>query len=381
MNIPLFKPSIGEEELQALKKTFESGWIGLGPNTYEFERRFAEYIGVDHALGLNSATAALHLALAVHGIEGGEVISPSLTFVSTNHAIMYNGGIPVFTDVDPDTLCLDPDAIKKNITDGTKAIITVHYGGQPSEMDEINEIARDHGIVVIEDAAHATGASYHGRKVGTLGDIACFSFQALKSLTTGEGGMVTTNDPEIHERMKLLRWMGIDKDTFSRVGNKEYSWNYEVRDLGFKCHMNDIPATIGMVQLKRLDGYLNHERRRVAERYNERLGKLDWVKVPVDRKDSDRVYCIYAIQVEKDRDALMSFMKERGIGTGVHYLPNHHHPYYRDLINEGRIPKPEVPVTEDLWKRIISLPLFAELSNDEVDYVCATIEAFGEQKG
>lgn len=378
MSIPLFKPSIGEQELEALAETFKSGWIGLGPNTYEFEKRFAEYIGIEHAVGLNSATAALHLSLAVHDIRGGEVISPSFTFVSTNHAILYNGGTPVFADIEPDTYCLDPDDIRKKITNRTKAIITVHYGGHPSNMNEINDIAREFGLIVIEDAAHATGASYQGKKVGTLGDIACFSFQALKSLTTGEGGMITTNDGEINDKLKQLRWMGINKDTFSRVGNKEYSWNYEVNHLGFKCHMNDIPATIGLVQLKRLDSYLNHERRRVAERYNERLGRLNWLKVAVERKDCNRVYCIYAIRVREKRDELMAYLKSRGIGTGVHYLPNHLHPFYRNLIASGSIPEPDVPITEDVWNRVLSLPLYAELSNDNVDFICDSIKSFGE---
>ena len=195
--IPLFKPSLGEEELDSIRKTFESGWVGLGPRTKEFEDAFAKYVGSKHAIGTASATDALQIVLKAFGIDNCEVISPSLTFVSTNHAILYNRAKPVFADIEEDTLCLDVEDIKEKITDKTKAIIPVHYGGHPCDMDPIMEIAEDHNLIVIEDAAHACGAEYNGKKIGSIADATTFSFQAIKNMTTGEGGMITTNNSEI----------------------------------------------------------------------------------------------------------------------------------------------------------------------------------------
>ena len=195
--IPLFKPSLGEEELDSIRKTFESGWVGLGPRTKEFEDTFAKYVGTKHAIGTASATDALQIVLKAFGIDNCEVIAPSLTFVSTNHAILYNRAKPVFADIEEDTLCLDVEDIKEKITDKTKAIIPVHYGGHPCDMDPIMEIAEDHNLIVIEDAAHACGAEYNGKKIGSIADATTFSFQAIKNMTTGEGGMITTNNSEI----------------------------------------------------------------------------------------------------------------------------------------------------------------------------------------
>ncbi len=375
MKIPLFKPPLGNEELEALKATFESGWVGLGPNTYKFENEFKEYIGCEYALGVNSATAALQLCLEYFEIGGREVISPSMTFVSTNHAILYNGGTPVFADIDKETLCLDPDDVIKKITDKTKGIITVHYAGHPSNMEALKKIAKDHGLFLLEDAAHSMGASYKSQKVGNLGDAACFSFQALKNLTTGEGGMITTNNRIMYDRLKKLRWMGIDKDTFTRDKEGSYSWMYDVEELGYKNHMNDIQATIGSVQLKKLDNNLNKKRYDIAQYYNNRLSKLDWIKTPPQYGDVERVFCLYVIQLEK-RNELSDYLSNLGISTGVHYLPNHHHSFYKDLIKSGQIKLPNVPVTDIVWEKILDLPLFPDLTLDELDYICTAIENF-----
>ena len=373
--IPLFKPSIGDEELKALSKIFKTGWIGLGPNTYEFEKRFSTYIGTKYSIGLNSATAALDLAFKILQVKGHEVITPSFTFVSTNHAILYNGGVPVFGDIEPDTFCLDPVDVEKKITSRTKAVVTVHYGGHPSKMDELRKICDENNLFLIEDAAHATGASYKDRMVGNLGDIACFSFQALKNLTTGEGGMITTNNEDFYKKLTRLRWMGIDKDTYTRARLKSYSWFYEVKDLGYKNHMHDISASIGMVQLKRLDSYLNLRRRQIADFYNSSFKDIEWITTPVEHQYAKRVYCLYTLLV-KERDDFIEHLDANNVSTGVHYYPNHFHPYYVELIRSGIIPKPNTPVTEKTSERIVSLPLYPELSDQQLDHISDTVKSF-----
>jgi perosamine synthetase len=364
--IPVFKPSYSKEELKAVKEVFESGWIGLGPKTKEFEDRFAEYIGVNYAVATNSATAALHLALKVIEIEGKEVITTPITFVSTNHAILYNNGIPVFADIYPDTLNINPQEIKKLITKKTKAIILVHYGGHPCDMEPIMEIARDYGLVIIEDAAHACGAEYKGRKAGSLGQIGCFSFHAVKNLATGDGGMITTNDEKVYQRLLKLRWMGISKDTWAREDEEmSYSWYYNVEEVGFKCHMNDITAAIGIVQLAKLEK-MNERRKRLFNVYNEKLQGLKWIETPVVQNYARSAYHNYVIKSKK-RDDLNSFLKERGIATGVHYIPNNHYSMFKDC-------RGPTPIAEKVWRRLLTLPLYPDLKEEEVGKIVSAIK-------
>lgn len=367
--IPVFKPSLGREELEAVREVFESGWIGLGPKTKEFEERFAQYIGADFAVGTNSCTAALHLALAVLGINFGEVITPSLTFISTSHAILYNGATPVFADVYEDTLNVDVDDVKRKITDRTKAIIAVHYGGHPCDMDAICDLARGRGIRVVEDAAHATGASYKGKKVGTLGDIACFSFHAVKNLTTGEGGMITTSDEKVYKELQKLRWLGITKDTWQRSEEEvdRYSWYYEVETLGYKYHMSDINAAIGLVQLKKVDA-LNEKRRQITIRYNTEFKNLDWLKIPILKENVKSSHHNYVVKVD-DRDKFIGYLKNKGISSSVHYIPNHHYKIYKKY-------RADVPVTEKIWKKLVTLPLFPDLTEEEIDKIVEAVKGF-----
>lgn len=366
--IPLFKPSYGEEELEALREPLKTGWAGLGPKTEEFEERFAQYIGVRYAVGVNSGTAALHLALKVMGVEGYEVITTPLTFISTNHAILYNNAIPVFTDISPDTLNLDPDQIRRNITPRTKAIIVVHYGGHPCDMDPIMGIARSYGLKVIEDAAHGCGGEYKGRKIGSLGDIACFSFHAVKNLAIGDGGMITTNDDRIYERLKKLRWLGITKDTWARVGkDQRYSWRYDVEELGFKYHMNDIQAAIGLVQLRKLDK-TNERRRGIVKAYNEALADLEWIETPTIKAYAKSACHNYVIKLE-ERDALGAYLHDRGISTGVHYIPNNHYRMYKGF---GR----PTPVADKVWKKLLTLPLYPDMTEEEFGKIVESIRAF-----
>ena len=366
--IPVFKPSVGEEEIESIRKTFESGWIGLGPRTKEFEEKFAEYIGVKRAVALNSATAALDLALKAFKIDSGEVIVPTITFVSTAHAALYNNAKPIFVDVYEDTLCMSIEDLQEKITDKTKAIIPVHLGGHPCDMDPIEEIAEDHDLIVIEDAANATGAEYKGRKVGTLSDAACFSFHAIKNMTTGDGGMITTSHDEIIERLNKLRWVGINRDTWQRSSDPgKYSWYYEVDELGYKYHMTDIQAAIGLVQLKKLNK-MNEKRREIVNRYNYAFKDLEGITIPTEKEWAKHVYWLYTIKLDK-RDEFIAYMNEKGIATSVHFMPIHLHPLYRKF-------DAKVPVAERIWKKIVDLPLYPDMTDREIDKVINAVKSF-----
>ena len=371
MMIPVFRPCYGEEELEALREPFQSGWIGLGPKTQEFEERFADFLGVPHAVAVNSATAALHLALKLADVRGVEVITTPMTFVSTNHAILYNGGIPVFADIQPDTLNIDPEDVRRKVTPRTRAIMVVHYGGHACEMDKILAIAREHGLRVIEDAAHACGGAYRERMLGGLGDFGCFSFHAVKNLATGDGGMITTGDAEADARLRKLRWLGISRGTWDRVEGRGYSWEYEVQEPGFKCHMNDITAAIGLVQLAKLER-TNGRRRSLAERYTRLLADVEWLQTPVEKEYAHSAWHNYVVKVAdpSDRDPLMDHLKARGISTGMHYIPNHLYAMYRPYVTDP------LPVAETVWKRLITLPLFPDLTDEQQDLVVSSIKSY-----
>ena len=308
--IPVFKPCYDHQELEALREPFESGWIGLGPKTKEFEERFAAFLGAPYATAVNSATSALHLAMKVADVEGAEVITTPMTFVSTNHAILYCGGIPVFADIEPDTLNIDPRDVERKVTPRTKAIVVVHYGGHGCDMEAILGIARRHGLKVIEDAAHACGGQYRGQMLGTLGDFGCFSFHAVKNLATGDGGMIVSRDEADATRMRRLAWLGITRGTWDRVEGKGYSWEYNVEELGLKCHMNDITAAIGLVQLSKLER-TNGRRRYLAERYTRLLTGVDWIETPVEKEYTRSAWHNYVIKVADpaDRNSLMDHLE------------------------------------------------------------------------
>jgi len=372
MTIPVFRPSYGEEEFQAVREVMASGWVGLGPKTAEFEERFAAYLGVKHAIALNSGTAALHLAMIGAEVKGKEVVSTPLTFVSTNHAILYVGGTPVFADVEEATANIDPASVRERITPQTRALCCVHYGGRPCRMDDLVAIAREHDLVLIEDVAHGCGGEYHGRKLGTFGRFAAFSFHAVKNLATGEGGMIVTDDDAAAARFRKLRWLGISKDTWSRESKTQYAWYYTVEELGLKCHMNDIPAAIGLVQLARLDR-LNERRAAWARRYDEALADLAWIRRPVAEPHTKPAWHNYAIQTDH-RDALNAFLAERGVSTGVHYIPNNHYAMYAKCGGP-------TPVCERVWRRLLTLPLYPDLTDADFDTILRGIRDFGRQEG
>ena len=372
--IPIFRPSMDEEEIEAVAEVLKSGWMGLGPKTKEFEERFAEYIGTKYAVALNSCTAALHLALNVLGINSGEVITTPITFVSTAHAILYNSATPIFADVQEDTLNIDPVDIERKITRKTKAIIPVHYGGYPCDMDEILDIANEHNLYVIEDAAHACGAEYKGKKAGSLSDIGCFSFHAVKNLATGDGGMITTNDKTVYEKLLKLRWLGINRSTYQR-DNKGYSWYYDVESVGFKTHMNDITASIGLVQLRKLDK-MNAKRQEIVKRYNEAFADLDWIDTPVKRDYVKSSLHNYAIKVNRgDRNELIAHLADKGISAGVHYMPLYMHPIYKKLWIKGNC-----PVADSVWKKVVILPLYPDMTEKDVEMVVESVRDFGRER-
>ena len=369
--IQVFKPCMGQEEVDAVSKVLLSGWIGLGPKTAEFEERFSDYIGVDYTVGVNSATSALDLALKLlHINQGDEVIVPTVTFVSTAHVVAYNLGTPIFADVDPVTLSIDIEDVKRKISPRTKAIIPVHYGGRPCDMDSLKQAVGD--IPIIEDAAHAAGAEYKGRKCGSIGDIGCFSFHAVKNLAMGDGGALTLNDKAMAERAKRLRWLGIDKGTWDRSEiDKSYWWEYCVDEVGLKCHMNDIMAAIGLVQLAKLDE-MNARRKEVARRYTEAFSDVDWIETPLDDDEEYRsAWHIYCIKVDV-RDELSVYLQENGIATGVHYKPIHLYNCYGN--------RPVLPVAEEVFKRILSLPMYPAMTDEEVNHVIDTIISFKGKK-
>lgn len=367
--IPVFRPRINKKEvLSELEKIFDSGWIGLGPKTVEFEEKFADYIGVKYAVGVNSGTAALHLANLVLGIsKGDEVIVPSMTFISTALAPLYCNAKPVFADIEEDTLCIDIEDIEKKITSRTKAIIPVHYGGHACKMDEILSIAEKHNLWVIEDNAHGCGGAYYGVALGSIGTLGCFSFHAVKNLPTGDGGMITTNDEDIYQELLRLRWVGIDKSTWGRSVEEKYSWRYSVDKVGFKYHMNDITAVIGLAQLKFIDED-NLIRRKYVEKYNEAFKDIDWLETLMEKDYAYSACHNYVIKVPK-RDELCEYLSSKGISTGVHYEPIHHFGVFEDA-------KVDVPVTEKVWPKLLTLPLFPGMTSKELEKVINAVMEF-----
>jgi perosamine synthetase len=369
--IPLFRTTFGEEEVAAVREVLLSGWVALGPKTAEFEQAYAKFIGTKYAIGLNSCTAALHLALSVYEFpKGSEVLMSTINFIAAPHSALYNGLAPVFVDVNPGTLQMDPADMEKKITKKTKAIIATHLGGTPADMDAIMRIAKKHKLVVIEDVANAVGGSYKGKMLGSIGDIGCHSFEAKKNMTTGDGGMITLNDTKMAEKLKRVRWLGINKDTWKRFsGGKQgtYSWYYEVSELGYKFNMNDIMAALGLVQLKKLPRILAKKDTLIA-RYNKAFQNIPWITTPVAEPKGKGAYWLYIIQVP-ERNAFMTYLEKHGITTGVHFMPMHMHPLYKKT-------RTVTPIADRVWKNIVSLPLYPNMTKEEQEYVIKTIKNF-----
>ena len=374
MKIPFHKPCIREEEISGVLETLKSGWLTMGPRTIEFEERFREYIGSKHALAVSSCTAAMHLALEAAGLQkGDEVIIPAFTFTATGEVVCYFGAKPVLVDIDDETCCMDASKIEEILTPRTKAIIPVHYGGHPCDMERIQEIARRHNLYIIEDAAHALPAWLSGRKIGTFGDAACFSFYATKTLTTGEGGMVATDNDRWADRIRIMRLHGINADAWKRYSDQG-SWYYEVIDAGYKYNMTDISAAMGLAQLERLE-WMWEQRAKLAKRYDNAFNEMDEITVPTVRDNAVSAWHLYAIRLNLealtiDRGQFIEELTGRGIGTSVHFVPLHRHPFYRDKF--GVNPK-DFPVAERIYESIISLPIYPDLTIEQADYVAENV--------
>lgn len=369
IRIPLFRPFLGEEEIEQIRETFRNGWVGLGPKTLEFEKLISEFTGAKHTVCTNSCTSALHLALAVLNVKGKEVLLPSLTFVATAHAVLYAGGKPVWVDVDEETLCISTADLRKKAGKRSACVIPVHYAGHPCEMDEILEFAKERGMHVVEDAAQALGGEYRGKKIGSLDStMTCFSFHATKNITTGEGGAITTNSDELNTKLRQYRFLGADRDTWTRLREaKERYWNFICENVGYKYYMNDVAAAIGIAQIKKLPAILERKTY-LFNRYTEKLKDIPNLKVPKVLPHVKTSAYSYVIKCEK-RDELMAFLAKRGITTGVHYMPVHLHPAYRKH-------RKKLVVTERVWRQILTLPLYYSLKEEEQDYIVETIEEF-----
>src|SRR3989344_1655656 len=373
MKVPLFRPKLGKEELVNLKKVFKTGCVGLGPMTQELEKQFAKSAGVDYAVGVTSCTAALHIALQALVVgEGDEVLIPAITVVSTPYAALYNRATPIFVDVEKDTLCMDPKDLEKKITKRAKAIIPVHLGGHSCDLDAILKIAQKHNLYVVEDCANAQGALYKGKPVGGLGDIGCFSFEAKKNMTTGDGGMLTTNDEKLAAKLKALRWYGSSADTWKRVtGNTKYARHYDVAGLGWKYNMNDIMAAIGLAQFKKLPKVLK-VKDKLRAKYNQALKGISWLETPKDQPYTKSGWWLYVARIKNGwRDKFMEYMAENGVTTSVHFPPVYQHSYFRKIGITAYC-----PVAENAAKEIVSLPLFASMNQQEFNYVVKIIKEF-----
>jgi dTDP-4-amino-4,6-dideoxygalactose transaminase len=368
--IPFHTASVGEDEARAAADVIRSGWLTMGPKTFEFERNFASYVGARHAIGVSSCTAALHLALEAVGLQqGDEVLVPTTTFTATAEVVVYFKAIPVLVDVDPVTLSIDPEDARKKVTSRTRAILPVHFAGQPCDIDRIQELADSHNLHVIEDAAHALPASFRGTPVGAISKLTAFSFYATKTLTTGEGGMVTTDDDDLAARIKVMRLHGIGQDAWKRYGN-EGSWYYEVRNAGFKYNLTDIQSAIGLVQLGKCTKMRNL-RAGIARQYTDGFSKCEELQVPTVRSDRESSWHLYVPRLHLDRltlgrSEILEQLKKRGVGTSVHFIPLHLHPYYRDIYHYA---PEDFPVAAKEYIRSFSLPIYPGMSLDQVAYV------------
>ena len=367
--------SMSGDEKRELMDTLDSGWLTTGPKTKKFEEQFAKYAKVNYAVGVTSGTAALHLSLLALGVgKGDEVITTPMTFVATVNSILYVGAHPVLADVEPDTLNIDPQQIKKAINKRTKAIIPVHYAGQPCRMDEILRIAKDNRLFVIEDAAHAIEAEYKCRKIGSLGDLTCFSFHPIKNITTAEGGMVTSNNPELADKIRILRLHGMDKNAWRRYGKNRFS-HWDMTCLGYKYNMTDVQASLGIHQLEKIESFWK-KRKRYSERYDAAFRNEKNIILLPSQKENRNSFNLYPVRIKVEnlkagRDRIIDKVQSKGIGVGVHFRAVHLLSFYKNYFSSDRC---FLPNAEYASERLISLPLYPKMSEEEIDYVSETVK-------
>ena len=376
--IPFALPLIGDDEIAEVVATLRSGWLTTGPKTAQFEKNFAEFIGVDHALGVNSATSGLHLALEAVGVgRGDKVITTPYTFTATAEVLRYLGADPILVDIDPKTFNIDPEKIKEIASkhDNIKAIMPVHFAGQCCEMDAIRDIANKHNWKIVEDAAHALPTTWKGEMVGTLSDITVYSFYVTKTIATGEGGMVVSNNEDYIKRMRVMHLHGISREVFDRYTSKKPSWFYEIVEPGYKYNMTDIAASLGIHQLKKARAF-QQRREGMAMQYNEAFAGLSLQTPFVVHPNDMHSWHLYMIQLDLasltiTRDRFIELMLEEGIGTSVHFIPLHIHPYWRNQYNY----KPDdFPIALDVFSRAVSLPLYPKMTDEEIMRVISSVK-------
>lgn len=372
--IPYGKQHIDQEDINTVIEVLKSDFLTTGPKIKEFEDKLANYVGAKYAVAISNGTAALHAACFAAGIkEGDEVITSPITFAASANAVLYCGGKPVFADIDSKTYNIDPDDIRRKITDKTKAIIPVHYTGQPCDMDKILKIADEYNLIVIEDGAHALGGEYKDKKIGSIGDMTTFSFHPVKHITTGEGGVITTNDKELYEKLMMFRTHGITRDC-DKLMNDDAPWYYEQHHLGFNYRMTDIQAALGISQIKKLDEFLK-KRREFAKIYNEELRNIDGIAIPYQLENTNSAWHLYVISLELEkmkagRREIFEELRKRNIGVNVHYIPVYYHPYYQNLgYTKGLCPN-----AEKLYDGIITIPLYPMMSKDDIKYIVNSLK-------
>ncbi len=377
MSVPFTPPMVSEDEIQEVVKVLRSGWIGTGPRVQEFEEKLAHFLGIEHVLAVSSGTAALHLSLIAAGVgTGDEVITTPMTFAATANVVVHTGARPVFADIRKDDWNIDPSQIKKRLTKRTKAIIPVHLGGMPCDLDEIMEIARARDLVVIEDAAHAIGAKYRGKRVGSSGNLVCFSFYPTKNITTIEGGAIATSNGDQTKLIGALRMHGQSADAWKRYSSGKAD-SYQVTHAGFKYNLTDVQAAIGLKQLEKIDRFLD-DREKVARVYLDALKDVPGIQLPVSEEDQkDRVWHLFSVLIKSevagiDRQKVMALLNEQGIGTGIHYEAVHLQPFYRQ--NFGGKEK-QFPGAEYVSSRTLSLPLTAKVTEDQASYVASALKS------
>lgn len=371
--IPYSRPVLDETEIEEVVNTLRSGWLTTGPKVAQFEKDFTNFIGCKHALAVNSATSGLHLALEALGIgEGDKVITTVHTFTASAEVIRYMGAEPLFADINPDTFCIDPEHVRTllEMHDGVKCVIPVHYGGQAADMTALMALAKEFDVRILEDAAHALPCTHNGQMVGTIGDVTVFSFYANKTITTGEGGMVVTNNEAIAKRIKVMRLHGINRDVFDRFTSKSPSWYYEVVAPGFKYNMMDICGALGIHQLKKAQTF-QKQRKHIADRYEEGFAGLPVETPGIVNPEDFHAWHIYALRLNLDeltisRDEFIEKLSEKGVGTSVHYIPLHRMPYWRDTY---ALKDAMFPNSTAVFDRIISLPNFASMTEDDITFV------------
>lgn len=371
--IPYGRQTIDEQDIEAVVDALRSDWLTTGPAIESFERAFAEVVGTRHAVAVSNGTAALHAAMyALEVGPGDEVIVPAMTFAASANCVVFQGGTPVFADVDPSTLLVDPTSVEAAITPRTKAIVAVDYAGQPCDYDALQALADRRGVRLVDDACHALGGSYRGRPVGSLAELNTFSLHPVKNITTGEGGVVTTNDAELANRMRLFRNHGITSDHRDR--HERGAWNYEMVDIGYNYRLTDFQCALGLSQLVRLPEWIRR-RQAIARHYGEAFAGMRTLRPLGLREGVSHAYHLYVIEIDealagKDRDAVYRDLRDAGVGVNVHYIPVHLHPFYRRRFGTG---EGLCPVAERAYGRILSLPVYPGMSDDDVVSVSAAV--------